>query len=119
VGGTITPNVGGHNLLEPYAYGVPVACGPHLFKTRDTARILLASDALLVGKTVQEVEKYLLDLLTDNQLRARIGENGKRWLRDNQGAVKRAIDAVEKILPIPSPIEAKQKGGESWSVLER
>jgi 3-deoxy-D-manno-octulosonic-acid transferase len=97
VGGTIA-KVGGHNLLEPYAYGVPVACGPHLFKTKETARILRERGALLIGKNQVEVEGLLYKLFADEEFRKQVGEAGQNWLKDNQGAVGRALSAVEDLM---------------------
>jgi 3-deoxy-D-manno-octulosonic-acid transferase len=97
VGGTIA-KVGGHNLLEPYAYGVPVVCGPCLFKTRETAKILKETGALLIGKSEGEVEELLSTLVVDQHRRQTIGEAGRNWLIENQGAVNRAFVAVERLM---------------------
>jgi len=42
VGGTLAP-LGGHNVLEPAAAGVPVAFGPHLDNVREAAALLRES----------------------------------------------------------------------------
>jgi 3-deoxy-D-manno-octulosonic-acid transferase len=97
VGGTIA-NVGGHNLLEPYAFSVAAACGPRLFKTKDTAEILTSLGALLVGKTSAEVEALLFSLLTNADLRKHKGEIGRKWLTENQGAVDRALQGMVGLL---------------------
>jgi len=97
VGGTIA-KVGGHNLLEPYAYGVPAACGPHLFKTRETAKILTEQGALLIGESEGEVEGLIYKLFVDIDLNRKMGDAGRNWLRDNQGAVDRALLAVERLM---------------------
>jgi 3-deoxy-D-manno-octulosonic-acid transferase len=97
VGGTIA-KVGGHNLLEPYAYGVPVVCGPYLFKTKETAKILKGQGALLIGKSAIEVEAMIIKLFADQDLRREMGDAGRHWLRDNQGAVDRALVAVERLM---------------------
>jgi 3-deoxy-D-manno-octulosonic-acid transferase len=97
VGGTIA-KVGGHNLLEPYTYGAPVVCGPHLFKTRETAKILKEEGALLIGQTEVEVEGLIYKLFVDQDLNRKMGDAGRNWLRDNQGAVDRALVAVEELI---------------------
>jgi 3-deoxy-D-manno-octulosonic-acid transferase len=108
VGGTIA-NVGGHNLLEPYAFSVAAACGPRLFKTKDTAAILTSLGALLVGKSSSEVESLLFELLTNADMRKRKGEIGRKWLTENQGAVERALHGVADLLPDPQT-KGKQMG---------
>jgi len=41
VGGSLVP-VGGHNLLEPAALGLPILTGPHNFNSEDIARLLIS-----------------------------------------------------------------------------
>jgi 3-deoxy-D-manno-octulosonic-acid transferase len=96
VGGTVA-NVGGHNLLEPYAFSVAAACGPRLFKTKDTAEILTSIGALQVGESAREVESLLLDLLINEELRNSKGAIGRKWLNENQGAVERALHGIEDL----------------------
>jgi 3-deoxy-D-manno-octulosonic-acid transferase len=107
VGGTLA-RVGGHNLVEPYAYAVPVVSGPSLHKTRDIANTLLESNALRVGHHRVEVEQLLLSLLTNKELRGMIGSRGKDWLQDNQGAVERALKSFEPLVETRTTSATKQ-----------
>jgi 3-deoxy-D-manno-octulosonic-acid transferase len=93
VGGTIA-KVGGHNLLEPYAYGIPAVCGPYIYKTKQTANILRHRKALYLGKNKMEVQDAIIRLLDNAKLRTNMGSNGKAWLDENQGAVSRALDSI-------------------------
>jgi 3-deoxy-D-manno-octulosonic-acid transferase len=108
VGGTIA-KVGGHNLVEPYAYGVPVVCGPSLFKTKDVAAILLERNALLIGEDSRQIIKHLLKLLSNSELRRTIGNNGKAWLSENQGAVARAMTEIETLVEKRAPNAVKKR----------
>ena len=101
VGGTLA-KVGGHNLLEPYLYGVPVVCGPHLYKTRETAAILNNENALFIGNDAQEIENKIVMLLLDKNLRQQMGKIGKSWLNKNSGAVARAMAEISVFIPIAS-----------------
>jgi len=98
VGGSIA-NIGGHNLLEPYLYAVPVVCGPHLDKTKETADILNEAKALYIGTDADEVEAKIMLLLADSNLRERMGQIGEAWLNNNRGAVGRSMAAVSNIIP--------------------
>ena len=73
VGGTIA-KVGGHNLLEPYLYGVPAVCGPNVYKTKETANILRQNKALFIGKDKIEVERSIIRLLDNPKLREKYGQ---------------------------------------------
>lgn len=108
VGGTLA-KVGGHNLVEPYAYGVPVVCGPSLFKTKDVATILLERKALLVGEDSRQIIAHLLTLLGNSELREKIGNNGKAWLSENQGAVARAMTEIEALLETRAPSAVRKR----------
>jgi 3-deoxy-D-manno-octulosonic-acid transferase len=95
VGGTLV-KIGGHNLVEPCIYSVPVVCGPHVEKTRDVARALTAENALMLAENEDSLLKSIKKLAADPQLRQQIGGNGKRWLEGSQGAVLRALRSLEQ-----------------------
>jgi 3-deoxy-D-manno-octulosonic-acid transferase len=97
VGGTIA-KVGGHNLLEPYLYGVPVVCGPYLFKTKETAMILSGENALFIAPDAEAVQNKLLHLIQDKNLRIQMGTKGQIWLSNNRGAVAKSLEYIDALL---------------------
>ena len=99
VGGTLVP-IGGHSLLEPYAYNVPVICGKYIDKTRDIANGLLDKNALALVNDGQELYFHLALLLKDEARRKLIGESGNSYLAESQGAVKKTMAVLEKQLGI-------------------
>lgn len=90
VGGTIKP-VGGHNLLEPYAYSVPTCCGPHVHKTRDIANALKELDALIMVKDAGDLADRLKQFYLDREPIKALGLKGREWISQNQGAVDRTL----------------------------
>jgi 3-deoxy-D-manno-octulosonic-acid transferase len=94
VGGTLVP-VGGHNLLEPAALGVPVLTGPHVFNAPDAARLLLDAGAAIEVNTAEEIAVAVLRLFDDVAERKRRGEAGVRVIEENRGAVERVVGLVE------------------------
>jgi len=58
VGGSLVPT-GGHNLLEPAMYGVPVLTGPSLFNFREMAKALVESGKCTVVENVIELADAL------------------------------------------------------------
>ena len=114
VGGTIKP-VGGHNLLEPYAYSVPTVCGPHVHKTRDIANALIELGALVMVKDTNELGKRFLEFYADRESARVLGLKGRQWINENQGAVDRTLKMLLEVLAttnsaglIPtSPINSK------------
>jgi 3-deoxy-D-manno-octulosonic-acid transferase len=107
VGGSLVP-IGGHNLLEPAALGLPVLTGPYHFNGRDIARLMLVQGAALQVGNAQELAAALARLLADPQERRRIGAIGRHIVESNRGSVARLLELIEPWLqaPAPSPLPA-------------
>ncbi len=93
VGGSLVP-VGGHNLLEPAALGLPVLTGPSHANSREVAMLLLQQGAALEVADAQALSKTLSQLLNDPHERERIGERAKDLIAANRGSVNRILDLV-------------------------
>lgn len=100
VGGTLAP-IGGHNILEPYAYAVPVICGPHLDKTQDLASALSKRQAIRIVHQEPELAQHLIELARSEQLRHQLGNAGKQLLSESQGAVERTLALLRPYLKRP------------------
>ncbi|RKX60295.1 MAG: hypothetical protein DRP37_05445 [Thermodesulfobacteriota bacterium] len=97
IGGTLV-NIGGHNLLEPAAYGMPVLFGPYVESTRTIAEDLLACGGGRRVSGKEELQGVLNKLLGDSSERRNMGGRAKDLLQKNQGAVSRYLDLVAKAL---------------------
>jgi 3-deoxy-D-manno-octulosonic-acid transferase len=97
VGGSLVP-VGGHNLLEPAALGVPVITGPSWSNGEEIAQLLLREGAALEVANAKELAGALARLLGDPDLRRRMGASGRRLVEANRGSVGRILDRVGAIL---------------------
>ena len=106
VGGSLVP-IGGHNLLEPAALGVPVLTGPHYSNSKDIAELLIREGAARQVNDARGLAAELKLLLADPTERRRIGAIGQRIVEANRGAVARLIDLIEPLLPDPSPAAAR------------
>lgn len=97
VGGTLVP-IGGHNLLEPAALGLPILCGPHYSNSEDVAQLLMARGALEVVHDAAELAQRLAALLADAKERARRGELARAVLEENRGALEKLLRLVDPVL---------------------
>jgi 3-deoxy-D-manno-octulosonic-acid transferase len=97
VGGSLVP-VGGHNLLEPAALGVPVLTGPHNFNGAEVARLLIERGAAEVVHSPAELSARLQVLLTDGAERARLGAAGRACVDSNRGALAKLLALIEPLL---------------------
>lgn len=94
VGGSLAP-VGGHNLLEPAALGVPVVCGPHMSSARDIAELLWETGAARRVESPAELTRAVLSLEADALQRQILGERGLAAVRDNRGALARTLQLLK------------------------
>ncbi len=99
VGGTLVP-IGGHNLLEPAALGLPVLTGPHVFNAPEAARLLLDAGAAIEVHSAEEIAVTVLRLFDDAAERRRRGDAGQRVIEENRGAVERVLKIVEAALRV-------------------
>ena len=97
VGGSLVP-IGGHNLLEPAALGLPVLTGPHTSNGRDIAALMLEQGAALQVAESQELAAALARLLADPAERQRMGAIGRRIVESNRGSVARLLALIEPML---------------------
>jgi 3-deoxy-D-manno-octulosonic-acid transferase len=98
VGGSLVP-IGGHNLLEPAALGVPVLTGPSHFNGKDIALLLLEQGAALQVDGAAALAAALLRLFGQPEERRRMGEIGKDIVESNRGAVARLLALIEQSHP--------------------
>ena len=97
VGGTLVP-IGGHNLLEPAALGLPILCGPHYSNSEDIAQLLITRGALEVVHGAAQLAQTLAALLADPKERARRGELARASLEDNRGALQKLLRLIDPLL---------------------
>ncbi len=98
VGGSLVP-VGGHNLLEPAAVGLPVLCGPHLYNVRDVAEMMKEAGVLTIVRDPEELAAAAAWLLGNDDTRRSIGSLARRKVAENRGALDRALKLIQAHLP--------------------
>jgi 3-deoxy-D-manno-octulosonic-acid transferase len=98
VGGSLVP-VGGHNLLEPAAWGVPVLSGPELHNFAAIADLLSEAQALGVVRDEAELARRLAQLLADAGERRRLGEAAAAVVAANRGALQRGLTIFSSLWP--------------------
>ena len=94
IGGSLLP-FGGQNLIEACAFGTPVLIGPHTYNFAQAAELAVASGAALQIRQAEDLVHQLNILLHDASRLAKMGEAGKKFVRDNQGATESAARQIE------------------------
>lgn len=99
VGGSLVA-VGGHNVLEPAAIGVPVLFGPQMFNFQEIAERILAADAAIQCLDKQALTDAVLQLYRDEAFRNRLVGNGRLFVQGNQGATARLVALLGQSLQV-------------------
>jgi 3-deoxy-D-manno-octulosonic-acid transferase len=97
VGGSLVP-VGGHNLLEPTALGLPVLTGPYTFNAPDIAELLIAGGSTQVARDAGEIIDRVMSLFGDPSERQRLGGEGRQVIEKNRGSLGRLLRLVDPII---------------------
>ena len=97
VGGSLVP-VGGHNLLEPAAFSLPILVGPHLFNSEDIAGMFTECGAATVVPDADALADAVIALFQKETLRKTMGGKARALISDNRGAVQRLLERLEPLL---------------------
>ncbi len=97
VGGSLVPT-GGHNIIEPAAWGVPVLTGPHLFNFSEASQLLLDGDAMQICHSADQMAEQVVKLLKNQTQRAEMGAAAQRIASANRGALGRLLSLIDKTI---------------------
>jgi 3-deoxy-D-manno-octulosonic-acid transferase len=97
VGGSLV-GVGGHNLLEPAALGLPILSGPYYFNSKEIAELLIAREALTVVRDATALGEQLARWISDPAARERVGQRARACVEDNRGALEKLLRLIDPLL---------------------
>lgn len=94
MGGTLIPDIGGHNLIEPARLGAAVLSGPHFANWIDIYGAFVDAGGLTIARGAEELADAALALIGDDGRRAAQIEAANRVVAGSVGAVGRTVDAL-------------------------
>jgi 3-deoxy-D-manno-octulosonic-acid transferase len=95
MGGSLLGNkVGGHNLLEPAALGIPSLTGPSYFNFADITEQLVNNKGTMVCESTEQIVSAVSKLITEPSLAIAMGDASKHTVSQNQGALRRTLDRL-------------------------
>lgn len=97
VGGTLIDN-GGHNPLEPAAFGVPVYVGPQHWDFAEISDLLQDAGALQVIASDSELAGELINKFNDGSAYDAASEAGLKVVAANRGALKQQFDLAKQLI---------------------
>lgn len=105
VGGSLVP-AGGHNILEPAAFGKPPLFGASMENFSETAAKFLESGAAMQVDSPEALGVAWIELIQDRERRERMGAAARALVENNRGATERSLEAIARILESPRRQEA-------------
>ncbi len=97
IGGSFAP-LGGQNLIEACAAGVPVVFGPSMFNFAEAARLALETGAALQAADAPGAIREALGLLSNPEKREKMGTAGRSMCAAHRGASQRQLLLCEEFL---------------------
>jgi 3-deoxy-D-manno-octulosonic-acid transferase len=92
-GSLIGKKVGGHNILEPAALGVPVITGPSYYNFTEIVESLESQDGVLILQP-EQISSSVNQLFSQPELRKSLTENANVVVNSNQGSLARTIASI-------------------------
>jgi 3-deoxy-D-manno-octulosonic-acid transferase len=101
VGGSLVPS-GGHNILEPAAFGKIPVFGPSMENFAEIASRFVAAGAAIQVESPEDAGVAWIELLRNSERRNKMGENAKHLVDSSRGATDRALAEISKFLGSPA-----------------
>jgi 3-deoxy-D-manno-octulosonic-acid transferase len=97
VGGSLVP-IGGHNLLEPGALGLPILTGPYTFNAEEIAEQFIDQRACRVVETSDDIVREVTSLMLDEEAARQLGDSARRLIDENRGALAELMAVIRPLL---------------------
>jgi 3-deoxy-D-manno-octulosonic-acid transferase len=97
VGGSLV-KIGGHNLLEPAAFRLPIITGPYTYNAADIAQLFQEDGVALEVNNAAELAAAVSDLFADPVERERIGNRAEALTERSRGALARLLALLDPLL---------------------
>ena len=90
---------GGHNTIEPVAWGIPVLSGPHTFNFTEVTERLVQAGALQIIDDKQQLTAAVLKSLKDSKQLTLGAAAARQVIDDNRGAKQKLMGFIASLLP--------------------
>ncbi len=97
IGGSLVPS-GGHNILEPAAFGKVPIFGPSMENFAEIASRFLSAGAAIQVESPEDVGVAWIQLFHDRERMKKMEETARRLVENSRGATDRAMAEIAKYL---------------------
>ena len=97
VGGSLVPS-GGHNILEPAAFGKIPVFGESMENFAEMSRRFLEAGAAVQVSSPEDAGVTWIELLRNPERARAMGDAARRLVEENRGATSRAVESADGLL---------------------
>ena len=97
VGGSLV-EVGGHNILEACAVGVPVIFGPHMFQAQEVGAMAVERGAARCVADIARLSDAMKNFIEQPELLETSAAAARALVSDNRGALVRTLELIDGAL---------------------
>ena len=94
VGGSLVES-GGHNILEPAAFGKVPVFGPSMENFAEMSQRFVGAEAAVQVESPEDAGVTWIELLRSPERMTRMGATAKRLVEESRGATDRALAEIE------------------------
>lgn len=98
MGGSLQP-LGGQNLIEAAAMGVPTILGPNMFNFAQVTQAAVIADAAVQLGDVKELHGMIATLAADRSKVQTMAQAAKGFTLQHRGTTQRLMVAIDQLLP--------------------
>lgn len=89
--------IGGHNVLEPAALGVPVITGPSYYNFKEIVEMMQVKSLISIVNNTDQLAQSITVLFEDRSLRNTLQNDMTQFYDINSGTIAKTLNAVKEI----------------------
>jgi 3-deoxy-D-manno-octulosonic-acid transferase len=93
IGGSFSDNIGGHNIIEPCLYNIPVIFGPYMSSQKDLVKLAMKYQ-LGYQTTINGIPQKILEITSDKFSKVEFKDNLKQLKKDIFGSTEKTINTL-------------------------
>ena len=108
IGGSLVP-IGGHNLLEACAVGVPVIFGPHMFHLSELSAMVIERNAGYQIDGTRDLVEVVSTYIESPSVLKEAGDSARRLVSENSGSLARTLKLIDSTLQAKSENDSNNR----------
>ncbi|MFZ3420147.1 lipid IV(A) 3-deoxy-D-manno-octulosonic acid transferase [Vibrio harveyi] len=95
-GSLVGGKVGGHNVLEPAALGIPVVTGSSYYNFTEIVKAMRHQETIMLIENSQQLSLFITSLLRDDNHRFALSKKTTAFVAGNAGALNKTLKGIEE-----------------------